>query len=819
MNEKQINPAILEAELKSACAKIAPYFPLEHFVAVNPYQAYANQTFNEAAEALNRQSGLRFTLDADYYLAKYQEGSILNADLLQAMERNGLKMSLAQFLAMAESASAKTPSTDRFPTLASVATVHSDKTWAKLIKKRISHWAAAYFDTKQAIWKSPFQNQTLFAAWKAEFSLDRSLEFSGLQQARHFVRNLPHTAQDAIAQACAELELSEADLAPYFGRLLYQHSGWSAYIAQLDWENRLASKEETQLQEFIAILVSCEIALKRGIALPNLMQHWSEARTLYHSKKKGGQVEPLLILQEALELSFQRELKQKFAVGSALESEEKPSIQAAFCIDVRSEVMRRNLEKVDRSIATLGFAGFFGMPVSYTPLGFESAHAQCPVLLTPAYSVKEVCNHADHQEAEARTWRLQLKKLKYNFKSSVISCFGFVSPLGLTFLPKLIGNSFGWSRPVPNPNEAGISKAWLENRHSTPNLDAISLQEQLSLASNTLKGMSLTRHFADWVLLVGHGATTTNNPHATGLDCGACGGHAGEINARVAAAILNKAEIRKALAEEGIQIPDSTLFLAGLHDTTTDEIELVYDSQAIQGKERELLELKMKLKEASELSRKERSLSLGIDALDDINKQVIRRSTDWSEIRPEWGLAGCSAFVIADRSRTRHIDLGGRSFLHSYTWQDDTAFKVLEGIMTAPMVVTSWINLQYYASTVDQKHFGAGNKTLHNITAGIGVLEGHSSDLKIGLPIQSVHNGSRFQHEPLKLNVLIEAPIEAINGVLAKHESIRNLVENGWLHLFQINDTGQVAQKYQSNLEWTSEFLNHTTRAKAELVA
>ena len=42
----------------------------------------------------------------------------------------------------------------------------------------------------------------------------------------------------------------------------------------------------------------------------------------------------------------------------------------------------------------------------------------------------------------------------------------------------------------------------------------------------------------------------------------------------------------------------------------------------------------------------------------------------------------------------------GRAFLHDYDWRHDEGFGVLELIMTAPVVVASWISLQYYGSTV-----------------------------------------------------------------------------------------------------------------------
>jgi hypothetical protein len=185
-----------------------------------------------------------------------------------------------------------------------------------------------------------------------------------------------------------------------------------------------------------------------------------------------------------------------------------------------------------------------------------------------------------------------------------------------------------------------------------------------------------------------------------------------------------------------------------------------------------------------------------------VDTAIKGRSKDWSQVRPEWGLAGCHAFVVAPRVRTQHLDFGGQSFLHSYEWKKDNGFSILELIMTAPMVVTSWINLQYYASTVDNKHFGSGNKTLHNVTAGLGVLEGFSGDLRVGLPLQSVHDGENYQHEPVRLKVIIEAPIPAMNAILEKQESVRNLCDNEWIHLFKMDEEGQVSHRYSGNLTW-----------------
>ena len=169
---------------------------------------------------------------------------------------------------------------------------------------------------------------------------------------------------------------------------------------------------------------------------------------------------------------------------------------------------------------------------------------------------------------------------------------------------------------------------------------------------------------------------------------------------------------------------------------------------------------------------------------------ILRRSTDWSDVRPEWGLVNNAAFIVAPRSRTQGLDLQGRAFLHSYVWEEDQGFSVLELIMTAPMVVANWINLQYYGSTVDNAAMGSGNKVLHNIVGRLGVLEGQGGDLRVGLPMQSLHDGTDWRHEPMRLHVVIEAPEAAMGAILQKHAGVRQLVENGWLHLFSLGAEG-----------------------------
>jgi uncharacterized protein YbcC (UPF0753/DUF2309 family) len=85
----------------------------------------------------------------------------------------------------------------------------------------------------------------------------------------------------------------------------------------------------------------------------------------------------------------------------------------------------------------------------------------------------------------------------------------------------------------------------------------------------------------------------------------------------------------------------------------------------------------------------------------------------------------------------------------------------------------------------------------------LGVIEGNTGDLKPGLPWQSVHDGRRFVHEPLRLNVFIEAPLEAMSAVIARNAGVRDLVENRWLHLFALDDQGKPFRRYRADGMWT----------------
>ncbi|MFK2905949.1 DUF2309 domain-containing protein [Dyella ginsengisoli] len=782
----------IQAAVAQACRQVAPLWPLAHFVAVNPFLGLTHLPFAEAAQQVAASEGARITPTRRFYAEAIARGEVTHADLADALRHTTpgplRPASVAEFKQCL--IEPHDPRGNALPTvLALSATLrgHDDEA---LADAQLAQWAAAHYDQGQAMWASPWRALGAYAAWREQALLDRRPELAGWRGFRAAVRALPAQAEALIAEAVDALALPADALPRYFARLLATLGGWAGHARYRDWQDELQGGPGGELAELLAVRLAWElIALRRGGADGRLALAWTGARErLVEHGRDPRRLRAFVIdeiAQRAYETAWQRAFAAQLAASAtpAADAATRAPVQAAFCIDVRSEVFRRALEAVLPGAQTLGFAGFFGMPIQFVPFGHDTGRAQCPALLAPPLTMHEHPKHAGADECASRLDRLRARNLRgagwQAFKRAAVASFAFVESVGLVYAARLLLDGFGLVKHAPH----GRTRDNMETALPPPDV-------RLELATNLLRGMSLTDRFARLVLLAGHGASSTNNPYASGLDCGACGGHSGDANARLAARVLNDVAVRGGLAARGIAIPADTVFVAGLHDTTTDALTL-YDRDAVPASHADdLARLEQALAEAGAITRAERAARLGLDASPEGLRALLARSQDWSQTRPEWGLAGCAAFIAAPREATRTLDLGGRAFLHNYAWEQDPEGRVLEQIMSAPMVVASWINLQYYASSVDNDAFGSGNKTLHNVVAGVGVMEGAGGHLRSGLPWQSVSDGTSLVHEPRRLTAVLAAPTEAIDRVLARQAGVRELVEHGWLHLFALPPGG-----------------------------
>jgi uncharacterized protein YbcC (UPF0753/DUF2309 family) len=331
--------------------------------------------------------------------------------------------------------------------------------------------------------------------------------------------------------------------------------------------------------------------------------------------------------------------------------------------------------------------------------------------------------------------------------------------------------------------------------------------EQADRVSGFLRNIGLTGSFGPFVVLMGHGSHSRNNPHLAAYDCGACSGRHGGPNARAFAAMANRPEVRKLLAGRGIEIPAGTWFLGAEHDTCNEAITW-FDLQDLPQASRPAFEsLAAGLDRACRHSAHERCRRLASaprdPALPEALVHMEERAEDFSQVRPELGHATNAAALVGRRALSRGLFLDRRVFLISYDPANDPDGTVLEGILAAVGPVGAGINLEYYFSTVDNERYGCGTKVPHNVAGLVGVMEGTASDLRTGLPRQMIEI-----HEAMRLQLVVEHKPEVLAGIYERQAELRELIGNGWLNLAALDpETGAISQFVpgQGFLPWERE--------------
>jgi len=778
---------------------IAPVWPLRDYVAVNPWLNMIDRPLIEVRQELRAASDIETLMPLTYFRKRWQAGLISQQSLTAALSHDAplsfgwQSQDLIAALTEASDDSQRSANDRACRTVAESLDLESATRWQAEITDHLSGFCAAHFDQGQASWTSPWRHLPLWQAWREYAAIDRRPEAAGVRGFRRLVaESLPKTAADAVTWILDRLGIPTELRVTFLRCQLLSIAGWAAHLQYRDqWRQPSGEQDTPRLLDLLAM----RLAYDYGLVNAGLHPCWPKALQKMHVDRTGSgpRRDALLrsLLQRATEEQYGSELRSRLRsepVQPASLQPVRPSAQVVLCIDVRSEVIRRHLEAQDASLETFGFAGFFGLSLHLKPLAPQPNRAQCPVLLQPQVRIEErsACGcHSDGcgNEPDSLRTRLDFRSAWQFFQTSASSTFTFVESIGISYGVKLLAAMLQpWRNRLANRS---ASQQSLDASASPVALAAIDwpLSQRIEAAAGILKNLGLRTGFSRLVVLCGHGTQTTNNPLQAGLDCGACGGHAGDVNARVVASLFNDPAVRDGLRGHGIDIPADTLFVATLHQTTTDEVLILDQARLPESHGSDLAMLQRAWQAAAAQARAER-LQRSPDDL----AQPAARAVDWSEVRPEWGLAGNAAFIAAPRWRTRGVDLQGRTFLHSYDPHLDTDGSVLELIMTAPLVVASWINMQYYASTVDNRNYGCGNKVLHNVVGQFGLWEGNGGDLRVGLPQQSLHDGRRLQHEPLRLNVLLDAPRDRIDAIVAKHAMVRDLIHHGWVMIHHLVD-------------------------------
>lgn len=649
----------------------------------------------------------------------------------------------------------------------------------ELINRLTIKWMQAFFDEGQATIGMPLRDQGLYASWKKLACFDDQIHGFD-QNKKEWLLQLPNSSDDAIAMCFAILNIPEDKQLIFLTLMLTTLPGWASHIKyRAEWSATESNQFAVSETDYTAI----RIILTTVFWLDAIeLIAWYESVKNYEMQK----LNPIKKIEEAEDRYLAKLLNelmlQQNANVIALDA------QIVFCIDVRSEPFRKALESVG-NYETFGFAGFFGIPVSIKNTTTQELYASCPVLLKPqnivyeSPSSKESCQDDSAGYKKIKQYKFLYQSLKYNFTTSfvLVELAGF--PLAIwmslrSFVPNI---AIKFRDIIVNFIRPQVTLI--------PSLSDISFSDQLAYAQGALKGMGLTKNFAPIVVFCGHGSSTQNNAYATILDCGACAGRHGGSNARILATILQDKKIREHLNQSGIVIPDSTSFIAGEHNTTTDQVELYQSDFYDTIIHEKIKSLKIDLVQAGKINSQKRSKNMDIVGdLTSCAKQTKTRSVDWSQVRPEWGLARNASFIIGPRSMSKKIDLEGRAFLHSYDYTQDQDGAVLHLILTAPMIVAQWINAQYLFSTLDVVAYGSGSKVTKNITGKMGIMQGNASDLMTGLPLQSVYkNDTTAYHEPVRLMTIVYAPLMLIDKIIEQEVELQKLFKNGWVLLVCID--------------------------------
>ena len=792
-----ISTAVVRARALAAADALPPTFPIGTFVAANPLHGLEHLPFEEAARIAAETTGAASYLSEPEYHALHASGRIGDDDLRAALLRRwprsdrpdgrrpalptdpDVELSLAELLqddptaAPARSVRTLTEQADHL----------RGSQLADAVDAMVATWCAVHLDQGQAAWVLPRRELGLYGAWRALAPKDPALGRLAGRSARRRVAQLPVDAATALTELVARWQIPQDALSDYFRAAFRRLPGWASALAR--------SGDGDDLVGFLALRLALEdLALDQAPAgLREDLRGGSPSMPA--GTREVTSIERLAVWQEAFELGYRNRLLGALSGPRAAAPDRgaPPEAQAVFCIDPRSEGMRRHLEALG-PYETLGFAGFFGLPVRIASLEHEPVPS-CPVIVEPKATIVEVpdtdpltaARRHDRHDAVDAAW-----DARHEAKVEPAAPFAFAEAAGWVLGPLAALNTFA-------PRAAGRLRSSVERR-SVPDMptrmdvdggagtEGLSIAEQVRVAHGGLTTMGLTSGFAPLVLLSGHRSATTNNPFAAALDCGACAGKAGGPNARALAEILNHPDVRSGLSQAGIAIPDPTWFVPAEHETTTDTVT-VLDRHRVPARHLEAL------------TRLERALGAAGAALADERRALLpghrgdtpattaasRRSRDWAEPVPEWGLVRNAAVVVGPRSLTAGLDLQRRVFLHSYDPVADVEGTAIETILTGPLVVGHWISSQYYFSTVDPQRYGAGTKPLHNVVGGIGVHEGPGGDLRTGLPLESVRFAGAAVHEPMRLLAVVQAPRDRMDSVILRNAAVAQLLDNGWIHL------------------------------------
>lgn len=769
-----MKPINLKHSIEEASKIIGNTWPLYSFVTSNPLSGYEQLPFSEAVSQAKQILNAKVYPDASIYRKAWESEEIEKVELVNILKENGFEATPESYLKQMES---ERP----------IQILNQNHDLDRIMVK----WLSAFMDEGLAEWEMPHKKSGFYKAWRQLAPYDAEI-------GKIHRKDIPKTSDDALSEMLSGY--SEQVVLTIFTHQLAALPGWTGYIKHRStqaWQEAYP----IELKDYLAVRLLTAKQLKMEI-LPEVIENKGDSEIV--------KLQYLWLM--AWEQSWQKRLmshleKEYISTQKNQLSNHTPHAQFAFCIDTRSELIRRHVESIG-DYETFGYAGFFGIPMDYESSKDGISHKSCPPIVDSCYSVSEIAQNNKSEEKKVLDRKNEVRKFWNYFlkrmKNMLPSTFGFVEGSGFFYGIQLLFRTIAPAllyrfSQRNNSRYESVCEPQLHQSNGG-NLQDLNIpaEEKATIVKSAFELMGW-KQFAPLILFVGHGSHSANNPFGSSLDCGACAASPGRHNARMLAKLANDPEVRRIVKEKfQMEIPETTFFLGAEHNTTTDEIVL-FDSSLPESHQKQVEVLKKNLQTVQETATQER-----LGATRNSISHAQTNASNWGETRPEWGLAKNASFIIAPRKTTQNLALDGRSFLHSYDWKTDKEGHILETIMQGPMVVTQWINNHYYFSTVDNDKFGGGTKVTHNITGKFGVVQGNGGDLKTGLPWESLYTSKDAPyHPPLRLSVVIQAPLDQVKSILAKNDNLKALADNEWIYLIVMDPLeGETFHRYQKRIGW-----------------
>ena len=616
---------------------------------------------------------------------------------------------------------------------------------------------------------------------------------------------LPKGPESAIHHCLKRLVGDETLFGTYLLEMSLAHPGWSGMVHVIETRpESLLFRRSISLKEFIAVELLMQLAIlnmKLGTRFTSVEETppLGEVDSFISALTSPPVPKHLQAWQEAMELSLYAELLTALQKKPA-SAKRAAQIQAIFCIDDRECSIRRHLEELDPAIETFGAAGFFGIEFFYKGLKDIYPVAQCPAVIKPNHLVVE--SHLETPDADASSPRRAFEPT-HPLKNWLVT-----QTIGISYAARLALEVFRPGLKTPSLAKLGsvdhdsLLHLFREKDERTPDgrMLGFSRDEAADRLETFLRSIGLTDEFAPIIMVVAHGASSANNPHFAAYDCGACSGKPGAPNARAFAQMANDAGVREILSQRGISIPDETLFIPALHDTTRDEVTY-FDLKHLKDPLPEGFQsFRTTMQEALRRNAHERCrwFELGPKAGNHQSaaEHVKLRASSIFEPRPELNHSNNLYCIVGRRQLSRGLFMDRRSFLHSYDPASDPEGRILARIFSQVIPVCGGINLEYYFSCIDNSMYGAGTKLPHNVVGLLGVANGVEGDLRTGLPSQMIE-----VHEPARLLIAVEQTTEIVDLALTQIGALKEWLDNQWIRVAAINPTDQTAQ-YLTRAGW-----------------